>query len=386
MFKAIRPRFTLLFLAIAFVLFATTTALAKDQHSSHTLTKSAHMSAGGQLAQKAQAALAARGIIVRDASSGACGNEPDCGDDATADDATNADFPEPDLTTSTQSETAIAVDKTGQHVVIGFNDFRGFAVNPTSVSGFAFSNDGGKTFVDGGQLPSPGNHPAGATLFPEVFGDPDIKYAGGCNFAYSSIVVDLTTGPRGLAAVQAMGVHRSTDCGHTWEGPFIVPGSFNPNGQFTAGGAARDAADKEFIDIDPDTGRLIISWSNFTSARNAQGQLLAPGGVEISTQYTDDFFTAATPSWSPRHVIGNTVIDGQASIPRFAGQGSPNVYVAWEQFIPDGVFLGLGNAVGFSRSTDNGDTWASTTISPEFFTMDLVLGNDRSHNMPNMAV
>jgi hypothetical protein len=382
MFKATRARFILLFLSLTFVIFAVASAAAKDQRgSSNPLRKSTHMSAGGQLAQRAQAALAAKGIIVRDPeASDTCGNEPDCEEDVNSDPDFNLSL------ATTQSETAIAVDRTGQHVVVGFNDFRGFAVNPTSVSGFQFSNDGGKTFIDGGQLPSPGNHPAGATLFPQVFGDPDIKYAGGCNFAYASIIVDLTNGPRGLAAVQAMGLHRSTDCGHTWEGPFTVPGSFNPNNQFTPGGAARDAADKEFIDIDPDTGRLIISWSNFTSARNAAGNLLAPGGVEISTQTTDDFFTAPIPTWGPRQVIGNTVADGQASIPRFFGRGSPNVVVAWEQFIDNGVFLGLGNAIGFARSTNNGDSFASTRISPEFFTMDQALGNDRSHNMPNMAV
>ena len=56
-----------------------------------------------------------------------------------------------------QAELSIAVDESGQHVVIGFNDTRGFAKNPISVSGFLYSEDGGKTFVDGGQLPSPGN-------------------------------------------------------------------------------------------------------------------------------------------------------------------------------------------------------------------------------------
>jgi hypothetical protein len=29
----------------------------------------------------------------------------------------------------------------------------------------------------------------GATKLPQVFGDPDVKYLGGCNFIYSSIVI-----------------------------------------------------------------------------------------------------------------------------------------------------------------------------------------------------
>ena len=42
-----------------------------------------------------------------------------------------------------QAETSIAVDKTGQHIVVGFNDTRGFSLNPISVSGFMYSDDGG---------------------------------------------------------------------------------------------------------------------------------------------------------------------------------------------------------------------------------------------------
>src|SRR6267143_46013 len=88
---------------------------------------------------------------------------------------------------STQSEVSIAIDRTGRHVVIGFNDFRGFDnnSNPTSLSGFMYSDDGGETFVDGGQLPTPGNDAIGATKFPQVFGDPDVVYLGACNFLYS---------------------------------------------------------------------------------------------------------------------------------------------------------------------------------------------------------
>ena len=68
---------------------------------------------------------------------------------------------------STQSETSVAVDATGQHVVVGFNDFRG----SSSFSGFEYSDDGGTTFTDGGQLAAP---PLGT-----VDGDPDVQYVPG---------------------------------------------------------------------------------------------------------------------------------------------------------------------------------------------------------------
>src|SRR5262245_50483533 len=61
----------------------------------------------------------------------------------------------------TQSQTSIAVDSSGQHIVIGFNDTRGFGLNPIRISGFMYSDDGGATFVDGGQLPSAGENAIG---------------------------------------------------------------------------------------------------------------------------------------------------------------------------------------------------------------------------------
>jgi len=326
------------------------------------------MSAMGHAAARARAALE-HGLPpgVRAAKdfeeAGLCVNQPDC---EGADDAPPADGP-----ASTQSETSIAVDSTGQHVVIGFNDFRGFSRNPISVSGFMYSDDGGSSFVDGGQLPSPGTDTIGTAKLPRVLGDPDIKYLGGCVFVYSSIIVKKFSA---ATAAQTMGVHRSTDCGHTWVGPFEVTPVTNPHGLVDVNGSPVDDADKEFMDVDPDSGRVIMSWSNFTPA--------AAGGVEISTTFSDNIATATPPTWSPRRIVGATDVDGQGSIPRFAGHGSPNAYVAWSRF-PD-FFI---NNIGFARSTDNGATWsAPVSITGDFFTMDHVLGNDRVHNFPSMAV
>src|SRR5437667_191425 len=316
------------------------------------------MSASGHAAARARAViekgLPGVGAAKDFEEAGVCVNELECEDEG----------PPADLPAATQSETSIAVDSTGQHVVIGFNDFRGFSSNPISLSGFMYSDDGGLTFVDGGQLPSPGTDTIGAAKLPRVYGDPDIKYVSGCTFVYSSIVLKKFSA---ATVAQTMGVHRSTDCGHTWVGRFEVPPVTNPNGLVDAVGAPLDDADKEFMDVDPDTGRVIMSWSNFTPA--------APGGVEISTTFSDNIATATPPTWSPRQVVAATAVDGQASIPRFAGLGSPNAYVAWSRF-PD-FFI---NNIRFARTTDNGATWsAPVSITGDFFTMDHVLGNDRVH-------
>src|SRR5262249_42415931 len=142
-------------------------------------------------------------------------------------------------------------------------------------------DDGGLTFTDGQQLPAPSNGQlSDGTKLPQVSGDPDVKYVPGgtgCQFIYSSILVaGLGVAPNFTGTVQTMSVHRSTDCGHSWSGPFVVTPASNPHG-LLSGVNARDAADKEFLDVDPDTGRVLMSWSNFTSTA------FIPGGIEIGT-------------------------------------------------------------------------------------------------------
>ncbi|MEP6865932.1 MAG: exo-alpha-sialidase [Deltaproteobacteria bacterium] len=263
-----------------------------------------------------------------------------------------------------QAETTLAVDDSGQHIVIGFNDTRGFAKNPISVSGFMYSDDGGRTFTDGGQLPSPANDVVGTTLLPQVFGDPDIKYVGGCTFIYSSIVVGKFNE---TSTVQTMGVHRSTDCGHTWQGPFVVSTASNPSGLLTASGAPVDAADKEYLDVDRDSGRVLLSWTNFTS-----------GPSQISTTYTDNILDPV-PTWSSRSVV--SAGPNQGSIPRFGDDGG--AYIAWSESTG-----GVTNNLGFARSADHGATWSEPVqVSPDaFVTPDLILGDDRIHAFPGLAV
>ena len=275
------------------------------------------------------------------------------------------------MPTSTQSETSIAIDDTGRHIVIGFNDFRGFNLPQLSVSGFMYSDDGGKTFIDGGQLPTgPGD------IFgdPLVFGDPDVKYLGGCNFIYSSILiatVNLATGPQ---PVETMGIHRSRDCGHTWEGPFVVTAASNPSGVFDSQGAAVDFADKEQIDVDRRTGRVLMTWTNFTDFS------VAPGGVQMLSTYSDDILSATPPTWAKATIFSATEPDGQASYPRF-GPEKNRAYVVWDRF------SGLDTSIAFARSDDDGRTWSSPVeISAPFFSLDQILGNDRAHNFPAMAV
>src|SRR6266550_1492054 len=180
------------------------------------------MSAGGRLAKLAASGRLDKAIARARA---ARGKKDDVYKEI--EDGREAEDPGEEGPAGGQAETSIAVDSTGQHIVVGTNDTRGFALNPISVSGFAYSDDGGATFVDGGQLPvTTGISSIGATSYPRVFGDPEVKYLGGSTFVYFSIIVKKVSG---TTTAQTMGVHRSTNYGHTWDGPYEVPPATTPH-------------------------------------------------------------------------------------------------------------------------------------------------------------
>src|SRR4029450_5463660 len=104
-------------------------------------------------------------------------------------------------------------------------------------------------------------------------------------------------------------LHGRTTCGKTCQGPFEVTAATNPNGQVNATGNPRDSADKEFIDVDPETGRVIIGWSNFTTIANSGGS------PQNMVSYSDNAATATPPTWSAGKIVGNR---GQSLMPRFA--------------------------------------------------------------------
>ncbi|NIM19177.1 MAG: hypothetical protein GTO51_02215 [Candidatus Latescibacteria bacterium] len=247
------------------------------------------------------------------------------GDDRLVHDPTAAGF---------QSENTIAVN--GSDVVVGFNDIRGFGAT-VSVSGYAYSSDGGMTWTDGGQLPL-------LTGADQVYGDPDVKtwtdpVSSDVYFFYSSLYF--------FSSRSSLCLHVSTDGGATWSTPREV----------TSATSLTDFCDKEFMGVDPETGRIFISWTNFGAT------------TTMRVTYSDDFGL----TWSPAQVFN---ISGQGSIPR-ADPNSNRVYIAWRS----------SGAIKFVRSSDNGATWsgvmnaATGNVDPES-----PYGSDRIHGFPSMDV
>ncbi len=253
---------------------------------------------------------------------------------------------------SLQSETSIASNPAGTVLIAGYNEQRGFAVAPVSVSGISRSTDGGTTWDE---IPV---GPGGLGVLPggtgQVFGDPEIEWSptlngGAGGFVYASIFVN--------AGVQGMCIHTSDPTGTTWTGPIPVTSTF----------IAGAAADKEFIDVNQTTGRILMSWTNFPA-----------GPAEIRTTFSTD--NGAT--WSPSVVIGMDTGFVQSSMPSFR-DGTNDAYVVWRTI--DGA--GLRN-VSCSRSTDNGVTWSPQTDldSSDFAPEDFNPGNDRINTSPALDI
>src|SRR5262252_8099171 len=174
-----RARFVILLAILGLLTLGTHVRAQKPDGGPKSLDK--EMSPMGRRAlhgarARALAFLKEKGLIdLPDEDGGDDGDtEPVECDDNGCDTGGGEEFDSPN---AAQSELSIAIDASGSHIVIGYNDFRGFNLNPVSLSGFAYSDDGGATFVDGGQLPVTSNGQlASGTRLPQVSGDPDVKY------------------------------------------------------------------------------------------------------------------------------------------------------------------------------------------------------------------
>jgi hypothetical protein len=126
----------------------------------------------------------------------------------------SADHFQPDQTT--QSETTIAV--AGQHVAVGYNDSQQSLIAltaATNLTGYSYSNDGGASFHDGGDIPN--------ALGQNNFGDPWMTSTPDGTMYYSTLSLDQLQG-------LLVGVARSTDGGHTWSQPVNVTKDLGPAG------------------------------------------------------------------------------------------------------------------------------------------------------------
>ena len=301
----------------------------------------------------------------------------------------NTDPITPNGTKRTESEVSIAVS--GKNIVAGYNDDQD--PNTSSYSGYSYSNDGGKTWVDGGGiLPNAGDFDAN---------DPSIVVDSKGNFYFAMDVANSTH--------SKIGVAKSTDGGKTFGNPVIIdsvnastPADLDKNYL----GVGRNPANSSQDIIHTTYTRFGSSSSQIVYKRSLDGGLtwqdsctLNPGGdAEGSMPVVDqtgntvyvfyeDFVTNKIVGWKntnagagclwtrladvgvihpliTRPICGGifAVWNGnhrETQIPVAAIGPNGNLYVAWNDS-PDG---GKTTEIVLFRSTDGGNTW----IGPQTF-------------------
>jgi hypothetical protein len=125
----------------------------------------------------------------------------------------------------------------------------------------------------------------------------------------------------------------------------------------------------------PRPDELIIGWSNFTTIANSGGS------PQNMVAYSDDAATATPPTWTAGKVVvkPRPVADCPVSLPDRM------------KYIWSGANRGQSfpfRQISYTRSLDNGVTWeVARGLAPApFKVMDQVLGNDRVHEFPTIAV
>lgn len=315
----------------------------------------------------------------------------------------------------TQSETSLAYFK--DFILYGFNDSNN--ANNNSFSGFAFSNDLGNTWTDGGSIPvNPGGRNSG---------DPVIAVDRNGVFYYGQIGQEVVGGvSQGVISVST-GVITPNET-ITMNLPQVVGRGQNP--------AAGINQDKEWIAVGPDADNpgseaLYITWTDFTAtpspnirfSKYTTGVNLTPiitdqvivtggtnfvtgafvvvddlGGIYVFYEETSAFQTLGQPNRTIRMVKsidgGNTFpINIAVSTPFAAAAtntvpcGRPSIgidnarQIRMNEFphaaiAPDGTLYVVWNAgrvigtttfidVFLAYSTDKGNTWHIVDITPE---------------------
>jgi hypothetical protein len=241
------------------------------------------------------------------------------------------DPPPPNRQRTVQSETEIAVFGL-KYMVAGYNNSRGFYNNSEGLSGFAYSINGGNTWIDGGGLPPliPGA-PAGTPGHDSYFGDPVLvvdplartfpgqpAQAAG-QFYYSSIYqlpdgtfsLAVNRGRFQVAPPTTPESESNTRCVNNpalqgvpdtsklpaerivWERPSIAVPVTDPGALL----------DKEWLYVNPDTGKLYLAYVRFGSdgatplelVRSDDGGHTWKGPFVIVPNLDDTFNTGVQP-------------------------------------------------------------------------------------------
>src|SRR6266581_4113962 len=187
----------------------------------------------------------------------------------------DAASPQEDVTPSgvqIHGQSEVSVASAGPYVVEAWNDGTGFfapcgsPMNKEELTGFGFSNNGGKTFTDLGGLP---NANCATSL---TFGDPSVEAytVGGQTYFYiSSIFIPFTVPENALSVtackVNGSGATATLACSQ----PIVA--AISSDCQTIDSLTFCSFLEKEFLSIDAVRGRLYISYTEFGPSTGFSG-------------------------------------------------------------------------------------------------------------------
>ncbi|MFN2541024.1 MAG: hypothetical protein ABR514_02495 [Chthoniobacterales bacterium] len=294
------------------------------------------------------------------------------------------DPPAPARERTVQSETELAVlnatGSMGKKIVVGYNDSWGFYDRSQGLSGYAYSVNGGNTFVDGGGLPPliPGNEPAGTSGVDAYFGDPVIiVHHKTQRFFYFSIYklpddsfsISMNRGTFQIAPPTTAESMANTTCLNgkrpygtpdtknlpseriVWEPPIVI---LQPNTLTN-----QDFLDKEWAYVDQTTGTMYVTYTRFTPSGQTPLELMRCLGCA-------NLATVSQANWDGPYTIVPNEVDtfNQATMPITTPfsviPGPYRVVASWiaQQF---NVITGAetDERVEYAYSDTDGMTWTS---------------------------
>jgi hypothetical protein len=274
---------------------------------------------------------------------------------------------------TTQSETTLAVS--GSKIAVGFNDSQHsllFLTAGSNLTAYAYSTNGGKSFVDGGVVPNP-------SAFINI-GDPWLASDRGGRFYYSTLTLNGTTGNG------EVGVALSGNGGRTWTAPRIV--SPNDDGLFYFG-------DRESMTAGPSgrgskTDNVYVTWDDF---------VFDPA---TNTNYTGLPIARSTnrgASWTLRYLDKITLDPSSCSFGQYFGaqpvvdRADGRLYVIAEKItVNDPQCQGAEpviNQVVFTSTNGGASFTGPVTIAPVTPSLTISLGAGRlvrTAEFPTMAI
>ncbi|MCC6348418.1 MAG: T9SS type A sorting domain-containing protein [Candidatus Eisenbacteria bacterium] len=229
-----------------------------------------------------------------------------------------------DAANETQSETSIAA--WGDYMVAAWNDSKGWPSE--QAQGWATSTDGGQTWTDRGTLPTP-TTPSGWRWA----SDPVVSVNPNTGAFYYAGLADAAGGQNGIGVIMG----RFSGGTFTWTTKVAA----------RVENASSNFLDKEWLSVDPGTGRVLLSYTNFTS-----------GLDQIEFQSADSVLAG----WTSPVRISADAEAGFVQASRAVAGANGDVYVAYY-----GIGLVDADYVRFSRSTNGGASFSAPVNAVSFF-------------------